>query len=120
MLRDQGSPRVIRGGRSGSQDPQTTSPTEASAPNRARPEMQAKIPEMTERYPTLSCLRTSARLRLVGVGVSPSAVPYVRGHGLTEQEGVTRLRLLGESALSLDVGSMNLRYQGDVNNETLK
>ena len=53
-------------------------------PNQTPPELEAKILEMTERYPTYSYVRISQQLRLVGVGVSP---PAVRGiwarHGLT-------------------------------------
>ena len=47
-------------------------------PNETPPELEQKILEMTERYPTYSYLRISQQLRLVGVGVSPSAVRYVR------------------------------------------
>ena len=53
-------------------------------PNETPPELEGKILEMTERYPTYSYLRISQQLRLVGVGVSPSAVRYVwQRHGLT-------------------------------------
>ncbi len=53
-------------------------------PNQTPPELEQKILEMTERYPTFSYLRISQQLRRVGVGVSPSAVRYVwQRHGLT-------------------------------------
>ena len=43
-------------------------------PNQTPPELQERILEMTERYPTFSYNRIAQQLRLVGVGVSPSAV----------------------------------------------
>mgnify|MGYP001620049582 CR=1 FL=1 len=53
-------------------------------PNQTPPELEQKILEMTEQYPAYSYLRISQQLRLVGVGVSPSAVRYVwQRHGLT-------------------------------------
>jgi len=53
-------------------------------PNQTPPELEAKILEMTERYPTYSYIRISQQLRLVGVGVSPPAVRGVWArHGLT-------------------------------------
>jgi transposase len=53
-------------------------------PNQTPPELEQKILEMTERYPTFSYLRISQQLRLVGIGVSPSAVRYVwQRYGLT-------------------------------------
>ncbi len=52
-------------------------------PNQTPPELEKRILEMTEQFPTYSYLRISQQLRLVGVGVSPSAVRYVWGrHGL--------------------------------------
>ena len=52
-------------------------------PNQTPPELEARILEMTEQYPSYSYLRISQQLRLVGVGVSPSAVRYVWSrHGL--------------------------------------
>ena len=51
-------------------------------PNETPPELEGKILEMTERYPTYSYLRISQQLRLVGLGVSPSAVRYLwQRHG---------------------------------------
>lgn len=53
-------------------------------PNQTPPELEAKILEMTERYPAMSYLRLSSQLKLVGVGVSPAAVRAVwQRHGLT-------------------------------------
>lgn len=53
-------------------------------PNQTPPELEQQILEMTERYPTASYLRIAQHLRLVGVGVSPSAVRYVwQRHGLS-------------------------------------
>lgn len=53
-------------------------------PNQTPPELEAKVLEMTERYPTRSYVSVSQQLRLIGVGVSPSAVRYVwQRHGLT-------------------------------------
>jgi hypothetical protein len=53
-------------------------------PNQTPPELEGKILEMTERYPTRSYAFVSQQLRLVGIGVSPSAVRYVWArHGLT-------------------------------------
>jgi len=52
-------------------------------PNQTPPELEQQILEMTERYPTASYLRIAQHLRLVGVGVTPSAVRYVwQRHGL--------------------------------------
>jgi len=80
-------------------------------PNQTPPELEQKILEMTERYPTFSYLRISQQLRLVGVGVSPSAVRYVwQRHGLTlryqrllwlEQKTAARGGVLTESQLRL-------------------
>jgi len=80
-------------------------------PNQTPPELEQKILEMTERYPTFSYLRLSQQLRLVGVGVSPSAVRYVwQRHGLTlryqrllwlEQKTAARGGVLTESQLRL-------------------
>ncbi len=52
-------------------------------PNQTPPELEAKILEMTERYPTRSYAFVSQQLRLVGVGVSPSPpfVTYGSGTG---------------------------------------
>jgi len=53
-------------------------------PNQTPPEQMQKIVEITERYPTVSYLRTSQQLQLVDIGVSASAVRYVwQRHGLT-------------------------------------
>ena len=53
-------------------------------PNETPAELVGKILEMTEQYPTYSYLRISQQLRLVGVGVSPSAVRAVwQRSGLT-------------------------------------
>jgi len=53
-------------------------------PNQTPPEVERQILEMTERYPTASYVRISQHLRLVGVGVTPSAVRYVwQRQGLT-------------------------------------
>ncbi len=80
-------------------------------PNETPPELEGKILEMTERYPTYSYLRISQQLRLVGVGVSPSAVRYVwQRHGLTlrfqrllwlEQKTAAQGGVLSESQLRL-------------------
>jgi len=80
-------------------------------PNQTPPELEQKILEMTERYPTFSYLRISPQLRLVGVGVSPSAVRYAwQRHGLTlryqrllwlEQKTAARGGVLTESQLRL-------------------
>src|SRR2546427_10338956 len=40
-------------------------------PNQTPPELEQRILEMTEQYPTYSYLRISQQLRLIGVGVSP-------------------------------------------------
>jgi transposase InsO family protein len=53
-------------------------------PNETPPEIVARILEMTERYPTRSYLFISQQLRLVGVGVTASAVRAVwQRQGLT-------------------------------------
>jgi transposase InsO family protein len=53
-------------------------------PNQTPPELEKRILEMTEQYPTYSYVRISGQLRLTGVGVSPSAVRAVWArHGLT-------------------------------------
>lgn len=53
-------------------------------PNQTPPELENRILEMTEQYPTYSYIRISGQLRLIGVGVSPSAVRAVWArHGLT-------------------------------------
>jgi transposase len=80
-------------------------------PNQTPPELEAKILEMTERYPTMSYLRMSAQLKLVGVGVSPAAVRAVwQRHGLTlryqrllwlEQKMATRGGVLTETQMKL-------------------
>jgi transposase len=46
-------------------------------PNQTPPEMEQRILQMTEQYPTYSYVRISGQLRLIGVGVSPSAVRAV-------------------------------------------
>jgi transposase len=46
-------------------------------PNETPPELVEKILDMTAQYPTYSYLRISQQLRLIGVGVSPSAVRAV-------------------------------------------
>jgi transposase InsO family protein len=80
-------------------------------PNQTPPELEQKILEMTERYPTFSYLRISQQLRLVGIGVSPSAVRYAwQRHGLTlryqrllwlEQKTAARGGVLTEAQLRL-------------------
>jgi transposase len=80
-------------------------------PNETPVELVERILEMTERYPTYSYKRVSDQLRLVGVGVSPSAVRYVwQRHGLTlkyqrllwlEQKTAARGGVLTESQLRL-------------------
>jgi len=53
-------------------------------PNQTPPELEQRILEMTEQFPTYSYVRISGQLRLIGVGVSPSAVRAVwQRHGLT-------------------------------------
>jgi len=53
-------------------------------PNQTPPELEAKVLEMTEQYPTASYIRVSQQLRLIGVGISPSTVRAVwQRHGLT-------------------------------------
>ena len=53
-------------------------------PNQVPPELEQRILEMTEQFPTYSYVRISGQLRLIGVGVSPSAVRAVwQRHGLT-------------------------------------
>ena len=53
-------------------------------PNQTPPELERQILEMTEQYPTYSYIRISSQLRLIGVGVSSSAVRAVWArHGLT-------------------------------------
>jgi len=53
-------------------------------PNQTPPEVERRILEMTEQFPTYSYLRISMQLKLVGVGVSPAAVRGVwLRHGLT-------------------------------------
>jgi hypothetical protein len=53
-------------------------------PSQTQPELEQKILEITERYPTFSYLRIRQQLRLVGIGVSPSTVRYIwQRHGLT-------------------------------------
>lgn len=52
-------------------------------PNQTPPDLEQQILEMTARHPTNSYLAISNRLRLTGVGVTPSAVRGVwRRHGL--------------------------------------
>ncbi|HZQ21897.1 MAG TPA: helix-turn-helix domain-containing protein [Terriglobales bacterium] len=52
-------------------------------PNQTPPELEAKILEMTEQYPTYSYMRISQQLKLIGIGASPSAVRCVwQRHGL--------------------------------------
>lgn len=46
-------------------------------PNQTSPELEAKILEMTEQYPTYSYIRISGQLRLAGVPASIPAVRYV-------------------------------------------
>lgn len=53
-------------------------------PNEAPTELVKQILEMTERYPTYSSLRIAQQLRLIGVGVTPSALRAVwQRQGLT-------------------------------------
>jgi Homeodomain-like domain len=53
-------------------------------PNQTPPELEAQILEMTGRYPTLSYLRLSDQLKLIGLPISPSTVRCVwLRHGLT-------------------------------------
>lgn len=53
-------------------------------PNQIPPELETRILAMTEQYPTYSYVRISAQLRLIGIGVPPSAVRAVwQRHGLT-------------------------------------
>lgn len=53
-------------------------------PNETPPELVERILVMTEQYPTRSYLFVAQQLRLIGVGVSPSAVRAVwLRHGLT-------------------------------------
>lgn len=55
-------------------------------PNQTPPELEAKILEMTQEYPTYSYLRIAEQLKLVGVPVSAAAVRYVWGrNGLTRR-----------------------------------
>jgi transposase InsO family protein len=80
-------------------------------PNETPPELVERILEMTERYPTRSYLYIAGQLRLVGVGVSPSAVRGVwLRHGLTlrhqrllwmEQKTAAKGGVLSESLLRL-------------------
>lgn len=80
-------------------------------PNQTPPELEARILEMTEQYPTYSYIRISQQLRLVGVGVSPPAVRGVwQRHGLTlrfqrllwlEQKTAARGGVLTEHQLRL-------------------
>jgi len=80
-------------------------------PNQTPPELEARILEMTEQFPTYSYLRISQQLRLVGVGVSPPAVRGVwQRHGLTlrfqrllwlEQKTAARGGVLTEQQLRL-------------------
>ena len=52
-------------------------------PNQTPPELERKILEMTEQFPTYSYIRISQQLRLVGIGASPAAVRGVWArHGL--------------------------------------
>ena len=52
-------------------------------PNQTPPELERKILEMTEQFPTYSYLRISQQLRLIGIGTSPAAVRGVwQRHGL--------------------------------------
>ena len=52
-------------------------------PNQTPPELERKILEMIEQFPTYSYIRISQQLRLVGIGASPSAVRCVwQRHGL--------------------------------------
>ncbi len=81
-------------------------------PNQTRPELEQKIVQMTERYPTASYLRISPQLRLMGVGVSASAVRYFwQRHGLSlrYQRGVVAGarggRTRGRADRSADVAS---------------
>jgi transposase len=53
-------------------------------PNETPPELVAQLLAMSERYPTRSYVFISQQLRLVDVGISPSAVRAVwQRHGLT-------------------------------------
>lgn len=55
-------------------------------PNQTPPEIEARILEMTERYPTYSYLRISNHLRLSGVPASAAAVRYVwQRHNLSRR-----------------------------------
>jgi transposase len=52
-------------------------------PNQTPPEIEERILQMTEQFPTYSYVRLSHQLRLIGLGVSPSAVRAVwQRHGL--------------------------------------
>lgn len=80
-------------------------------PNQTPPELESQILEMTERYPTYSYIRISDQLKLIGIGVSPSAVRAVwQRHGLTlrihrllwlEQKTAARGGVLTERQLRL-------------------
>jgi transposase InsO family protein len=80
-------------------------------PNETPPELVGRILEMTEAYPTRSYLFIAQQLRLVGVGVSPSAVRAVwQRQGLTlryqrllwlEQKTAAQGGVLSESLIRL-------------------
>src|SRR5579883_2107999 len=67
-------------------------------PNQTPPELEAKILEMTEQYPTYSYIRISQQLRLIGIGASPSAVRLLWLERKTAERGVVlteaQMRLL--------------------------
>jgi hypothetical protein len=50
-------------------------------PNQIPPELEKQILDMTAQYPTYSYLRISQQLRLIGVGVAPSAALKTLGVG---------------------------------------
>jgi len=70
-------------------------------PNQTKPEVEAKILEMTERYPTYSYVRISNQLRLSGVPASIASVRYVwQRHGISRR----MQRLLWMEKRSLESG----------------
>ncbi|MGH2626538.1 MAG: helix-turn-helix domain-containing protein [Anaerolineales bacterium] len=86
-------------------------------PNQTPPELEARILEMTERYPTMSYLRLAQQLRLVGVGVSPSTVRSVwQRHGLTlrYQRLLWLEQKVADQGLTLSAGQLRLlrRWKG--------
>lgn len=72
-------------------------------PNQTPPELEAKILEVTERYPAYSYIRISQQLKLVGIGASPAAVRGVwQRHGLV----VRYQRLLWLERKSAELGGV--------------